>query len=100
VTWLRLLVADLPPRRPEFDAGTVPVGFVVNKWHWDRFCSEYFGYSVSTSFHRCSIAWKSEKKRIMIFLIITGMHDKPLGCGVAGTFTTKAACPPPSLQHH
>jgi hypothetical protein len=30
------------------------------KWHWDKFFSEYFGFSVSISFHRCSI--KMEKQ--------------------------------------
>jgi hypothetical protein len=31
VPWLRRLVAGLPPRRPGFDAGSVHVGFVVDK---------------------------------------------------------------------
>jgi hypothetical protein len=24
------------------------------KWHWDRFFSEYFGFALSVSFHKCS----------------------------------------------
>jgi hypothetical protein len=31
VSWLRRLVAGLPPRRPEFDPGSVHLGFVVDK---------------------------------------------------------------------
>jgi hypothetical protein len=25
------------------------------KWHWDRFCSQYFAFPLSVSFHQCSI---------------------------------------------
>jgi hypothetical protein len=47
---------------------------------------------MSTSFHRCSITRKNEKIKLIIF--ITGLHNKPLGCGAsvasaAGPFTTK-----------
>jgi hypothetical protein len=31
VPWLRRFVAGLPPQRPEFDPGSVHVGFVVDK---------------------------------------------------------------------
>jgi hypothetical protein len=31
VPWLRRLVGGLPPRRPEFDPGSVHMGFVVDK---------------------------------------------------------------------
>jgi hypothetical protein len=31
LTWLRRQVADLPPRRPGFDPGSVHVGFWVDK---------------------------------------------------------------------
>jgi hypothetical protein len=47
------------------------------KWHWDRFFPEYFGFPLSISFHRCSIA----RKKIIIF--ITGLHNKPQGCGAS-----------------
>jgi hypothetical protein len=43
------------------------VEFVVEKWRWDRFLPEYFGFPMSVSFHRCSITWKNEKK-LIIFL--------------------------------
>jgi hypothetical protein len=62
------------------------------KWHWDRFFPEYFGFPLSLSFHRCSITWKNKKK--IIFIVITGLHKKPQGCGASvisavGPFTTK-----------
>jgi hypothetical protein len=44
------------------------------KWHWDRFFSEYFGFPLSVSFHRCSIKMEKQKKNIII--IITGLHNK------------------------
>jgi hypothetical protein len=64
------------------------------KWHWDRFFPEYFGFPLSISFHRCSITRKRTKIIIIMFIIITGLHNKPQGCGVpvasaAGPFTTK-----------
>jgi hypothetical protein len=65
------------------------------KWHWDRFFPEYVGFSLSVSFHRCSITWKTEKLIIIIIIIIiTGLHNKPQGCGAsvasaAGPFTAK-----------
>jgi hypothetical protein len=61
------------------------------KWHWDSFSPEYFGFPLSVSFYWCSISWKNEKKLITF---ITGLHNKPQGCGAsvesaAGSFTTK-----------
>jgi hypothetical protein len=42
------------------------------------FFLEYFGFLLSISFHPCSITWKNEKKKLIIFLIfITGLHNKP-----------------------
>jgi hypothetical protein len=31
------------------------------KWHWDRFCPEYFGFRLQVSFHRYSTTLKNEK---------------------------------------
>jgi hypothetical protein len=65
------------------------------KWHWDRFFSEYFGFALSISFHRCSITTKMTKKIIIFTVIfITGLYKKPQGCGasvasVVRLFTTK-----------
>jgi hypothetical protein len=61
------------------------------KWHWDRFYPEYFGFSLSILFRRCSITCKNEKKLI---IFITGLHNKPQGCGAsvasaAGPFAKK-----------
>jgi hypothetical protein len=47
-------------------------------WHLDRFFPEYFGFPLSVSFYWCSIIWKKEK-----IISITGLHNKPLGCGVS-----------------
>jgi hypothetical protein len=50
---------------------------------------------MSISFHRCSIAWKNKKKLIIfLFIFITGLHNKPSGCGAsvvsaAGPFNKK-----------
>jgi hypothetical protein len=49
-------------RPPNADPWSVHVGFVVDKWYWDRFFPEYFVFSLSISFHRFSITWKNEKK--------------------------------------
>jgi hypothetical protein len=42
VPWLRRLVDGLSPRKLGFDPGPVRVGFVVEKWHLDRFISQLF----------------------------------------------------------
>jgi hypothetical protein len=54
------------------------------KWHWDRNFPEYFGFPVSF------IPLLGKTKKLIIF--ITGLHNKPQGCGVsvapaAGPFT-------------
>jgi hypothetical protein len=38
-----------------------PLGLWWTKWHWDRFFPEYFGFTLSISFHWCSIARRNEK---------------------------------------
>jgi hypothetical protein len=60
------------------------------------FFPEYFGFPLSISFHRCSITSKNKKKlkNWSSFISITGLHNKPQGCGAsvassAGPFTTK-----------
>jgi hypothetical protein len=60
------------------------------KWHWHRFFPEYFGFSLSISFHLGSITRKNEK----LIIFITGLHNKPQGCSAsvasaAGPFTIK-----------
>jgi hypothetical protein len=52
---LRQLAAGLSPRRPGFDAGSVHVGFVVDKVALGQvFPPEYFSFPLSVSFHPCS----------------------------------------------
>jgi hypothetical protein len=48
---LRRLVADFPPRRPGFNAGSGKVGFVVDKVAPGQVFSEYFGFPCH-SFHQ------------------------------------------------
>jgi hypothetical protein len=57
------------------------VGFVV-------FLPEYFGFPLSISFHRAPLQGKTKK----LIIFITGLHNKPQGCGAsvasaAGPFT-------------
>jgi len=54
VPWLRRLVAGLSPWRPGFSLRPVYVGFVGTQWHWYRFFSKNFSFSLSVSFHQCS----------------------------------------------
>ena len=61
------------------------------KWHWERVFPEYFGFPLSMSFHLCSIKMEKQKKLITF---ITGLHNKPKGCGAsvasaAGPFPPK-----------
>jgi hypothetical protein len=68
------------------------VGFVVDRGHWDGFFFEYFGFPLSISLHRFSITREKRKTKLIIF--ITGLHNKPQGCGAtiasaAGSYTTK-----------
>jgi hypothetical protein len=64
VSWLRRLVAGFTSRRPGFDPRSVQVGFVVDKVALGQvFPPEYFGFTLSSSFHRCSIILKNEKKK-------------------------------------
>jgi hypothetical protein len=91
VPWLRRLFASLSPRRLRFDPGSMHVGFVVDKVALDRFFPEYFGFSLSISFHRCSIT-RTNEKTLIIFTTV--LHNKPQGCGAsvasaAGPFTKK-----------
>jgi hypothetical protein len=91
VPWLRRLVVGLSPRRSEFNPGSVHVGFVVDKVALGQVLPEYFSFPLSASFHQWSITRRNEKKLI---IFITGLHNKPQGCGAsvasaAGPFTTK-----------
>jgi hypothetical protein len=61
------------------------------KWHWDRFSPQYFCFPVNF-IPRVLHYLEKLKKKLLTF--ITGLHDKPQGCGAsvasaAGPFTTK-----------
>jgi hypothetical protein len=72
------------------------------------FLPEYFGFSLSISFHRCSINLKIIKNLVILIIFITGFHNKPQGCGVsvasaAGPFNLKNASHSPyylRVSHH
>jgi hypothetical protein len=60
---------------------------------WDRFLPEYFGITLSVSFHGAPLLGKTEKL-IMFLIFVTGSDNKSQGCGasvasVAGSFSTK-----------
>jgi hypothetical protein len=83
VPWLRRLDAGLPAQRPGFDAGTVHMGFVVDKVVLGQVFPEYFGLPLSISFHRCSITRTTTTTTtttiiiIIIIIIIIRLHKKP-----------------------
>ena len=62
VSWLKRLVAGLSPRRPEFDPGSVHVGFVVDKVARTGFSQSTSVFPLSISFHRSSIKREKQKK--------------------------------------
>jgi hypothetical protein len=54
-------------------------GLWWTKWHWDRFFSEYFGFSPVN--HSTGAPLQGKQKKLIIF--ITGLHNKPQGCGAS-----------------
>jgi hypothetical protein len=67
------------------------VGFVADKEALEQVFPRVVRFPLSISFHRCSITRKNKKKLITF---ITGLHNKPQGCGAsipsaAGPFTKK-----------
>jgi hypothetical protein len=58
---------------------------------WTGFSPEYFGFTLSISFYRCSITSKNNKKTI---IFITGLHNMPQGCG-ASVASAAGSSPPP-----
>ena len=61
------------------------------KWHWDRFFSEYFGFPLSISFHRCSIKMQKQEKTS------SSSSSSSQGCTISlqdcGAFVASAAGP-------
>jgi hypothetical protein len=91
VPWLKRLVAGLSPRRPGFDPGSVHVGFVVDKVALGQVFPGVLLFS-SVNFIPPVLHYTEKRKKLIIF--ITGLHNKPEGCGAsvasaAGPFTTK-----------
>jgi hypothetical protein len=87
VPWLRRLVAGLSPQRPGFDHGSAHMGFVLDK----AFPPEYFCFPPVNCIPSVLHYLEKRKKRI---IFITGLHNKPQGCGCVrsiccGALTTK-----------
>jgi hypothetical protein len=93
VPWLRRLVASLSPRRPGFDPGSVHVRFVVNKVALGEVFPPVLRFSPINFIPPVLHYLEKRKKKLIIF--ITGLHNKPQGCGAslasaAGPFTKKS----------
>jgi hypothetical protein len=91
VRWLRRLVDGLPLRRPGLDLGSVHVGFMVNKVTLRQIFTRVIWFS-PVNFILPVLHYKEKRKKIITF--ITGLHNKPQGCGAsvasaARPFTTK-----------
>jgi hypothetical protein len=69
VPWLRRLLAGLLPWRTAFDTGSVHVGYGVEKWHCQRFLSDFFLFALSVLLHQCSM-----------FICVAISREKPGKC--------------------
>jgi hypothetical protein len=89
MSWHRWLVAGLPSRRLGFDPGSVHVGFVVDEVTLRQVFPRVLLFSPA-NFIPSVLHYKTKK----LIVFITGLHNKPLGCGAsvasaAGLFSTK-----------
>jgi hypothetical protein len=75
VPWLRLLVAGLSPRRAGFDAGSVNVGFVVDKVALAQVFPRVLRLSHVNFIPPVLHYTEKRKKKLLIF--ITGLHNTP-----------------------
>jgi hypothetical protein len=91
VPWLRRLVAGLSPWRPGFD-----VGFVVDKVALEKVFPRALRLS-PVSFIPPVLHYKEKQKKLIIF--ITGLHNKPQGCGASVASAEGPFAPPPQIKH-
>jgi hypothetical protein len=92
VPWLRRLVAGLLSGRPGFDSGSVHVEFVVDKVALGQVFPRVLWFS-PVSFIPPVLHY-TEKRKEKLIIFITGLHNKPQGCGAfvksaTGPFTTQ-----------
>jgi hypothetical protein len=80
VPWLRRLVAGLSPRKPGFDPGSVHVGFVVDKVALGQVFPRVLR---SSPVNFIPPVLHSTEKRKKPIIFITGLHNKPQGCGAS-----------------
>jgi hypothetical protein len=59
----RRICTDPSQRRPGFD--TSPCRICVVQWHWDRVFSAYLFFSLSASFHHCTLLIQSSTTNVM-----------------------------------
>jgi hypothetical protein len=54
------------------------------KWHWDRFFPQVLRF-FPCQFHSTGapLLGKMKKKKIVLFIFITGLHNKPEDCGAS-----------------
>jgi hypothetical protein len=86
--WLGRVIAGLSMRKPGFDPGSVHVGFVVDKVALGLVFPRVLWFSLVNFIP--PVLHYVEKK---LTIFITGLHNKPQGCGVSvasavGPFTT------------
>jgi hypothetical protein len=80
VPWLRRLVAGLPAQRLRFDPGSVHVGFVVDKVALGQALPRVLRSSPA-NFTPPVLRVTRKNEKLIIF--ITGLHNKPQGCGAS-----------------
>jgi hypothetical protein len=78
-------------RRPVLDPGSVNVGFVVDKVALEQDFPRVLRFSPVNFIP--PVLHYSEKRKTAIIIFITGLHNKPQGCGASvafgvGPFTT------------
>jgi hypothetical protein len=81
VPWLRRLVAGLSLWRPVFEPRSVHVGFVVDKVALGQVFSRELRFSPVNFYSTGAPLLGKKRKKLIIF--ITGLHNKPEGCGAS-----------------
>jgi hypothetical protein len=78
VPWRRRLVAGISPRRPGFDPRSVHVKFVVDQVALGKvFFSSTSVFSCHFHSTGAPLLGKMKKLIILLFIFITGLHNKP-----------------------
>jgi hypothetical protein len=81
VPWLRRSVAGLSPWRPGFDPGSVHVGIVVDKVALGQVFPRVLRFSPVNFIP--PVLHYSEKRKRKLIIFITGLYNRPQGCGAS-----------------